>query len=294
MTGLSYIKTEKIILKNHPDYSEKWVQDKIAEDPTILGLGEIILKDKERIQPGFGRLDLLFQDFEENTRYEVELQLGKTDESHIIRTLEYWDNEKKHNPTFDHIAVIIAEDITNRFLNVIHLFNGVIPLIAIQMEAIKFEDKISLLFTKVLDQKGLSIFEEDEPVEPTNRTYWEKRGTKKTVELADELLKIAKTIDTQFELKYNKFYIGFARDGQPFNFVTLKPQKTGLRMELKLTKSDEIKIKLEAANLEIIGYSIRYGMYIIRLSKDDITQNNQLLSDLCKQSYIEFGGDYNE
>ena len=29
-------------------------------------------------------------------RYEVEIQLGRVDESHIIRTIEYWDIEKKH------------------------------------------------------------------------------------------------------------------------------------------------------------------------------------------------------
>lgn len=34
----------------------------MAEDPSILGIGELILKDKERNQPGAGRLDLLFQD----------------------------------------------------------------------------------------------------------------------------------------------------------------------------------------------------------------------------------------
>jgi hypothetical protein len=51
----------------------------------------------ERKQPRAGRLDLLFQD-ENNRRYCVELQLGKTDESHIIRTIEYWDLEKKRYP----------------------------------------------------------------------------------------------------------------------------------------------------------------------------------------------------
>ncbi len=33
---------------------------------------------------------------------------------------------------YDHTAVIVAEDITSRFLNVISLFNGTIPIIAIQ------------------------------------------------------------------------------------------------------------------------------------------------------------------
>src|SRR6266487_6179324 len=111
----SYVKPEKILLKTHPELSEKWVQQRVAEDPTLLGLGELILKDKERIQPRAGRLDLLFQDAETTRRYEVEIQLGSSDETHIIRTIEYWDVERKRYPRYDHTAVIIAENITSRF-----------------------------------------------------------------------------------------------------------------------------------------------------------------------------------
>jgi hypothetical protein len=52
--------------------------------------------------------------------------------------------------------VIVAEDITSRFLNVIGLFNGFIPLIALQMSALKFGDQISLVFTKVVDALPLA------------------------------------------------------------------------------------------------------------------------------------------
>jgi len=124
---MDYVKFEKINLKTHPDFTEKWVQERIAADPQILGLGDIILKDKERIQPRAGRLDLLFQESDGNRRFEVELQLGALDESHIIRTIEYWDIERKRYPQYDHTAVIIAEDITSRFLNVISILNGTIP-----------------------------------------------------------------------------------------------------------------------------------------------------------------------
>ncbi len=56
------------------------------------------------------------------------MQLGATDESHIIRTSEYWDIERRKYPQYDHTAVIVAEDITSRFLNVVGLFNGFIPI----------------------------------------------------------------------------------------------------------------------------------------------------------------------
>jgi hypothetical protein len=84
MTTLKYTKPEKIPLKNHPEFNEKWIQEHIADDPSLLGLGDVTVKDKERVQPTAGRLDLLLQDTESDHRYEVEIQLGKTDESYII------------------------------------------------------------------------------------------------------------------------------------------------------------------------------------------------------------------
>jgi hypothetical protein len=78
-----FIRPERIWLHNSgAELSEKWVQEQIAADPKMLSLGNIILKDKERMQPRAGRIDLLFQDADTNRQFEVELQLGKTDESH--------------------------------------------------------------------------------------------------------------------------------------------------------------------------------------------------------------------
>ena len=79
--GATYVKPERFWLKSHPDFTEKWVQARIADDPTILGLGDLVLRDQERIQPRAGRLDLLLQDPDTQRRYEVELQLGATDEA---------------------------------------------------------------------------------------------------------------------------------------------------------------------------------------------------------------------
>src|SRR6266852_9052254 len=119
-----FVKLERIPLQHHADLNERWVQARIAEDPAILGLGDLVLKDKERFQRRAGRLDLLLQEPETNRRYEVEVQLGSTDESHIIRTIEYWDIERKRYPQYEHCGVLVAEDVTSRFLNVISLFNG--------------------------------------------------------------------------------------------------------------------------------------------------------------------------
>jgi len=200
------IRPEKISIKNNSELNEGFIQEEIAKDPSIIGLGDLILKDKERIQPKAGRLDLLLQDQDSNRRYEVELQLGASDESHIIRTIEYWDIEKKRYPQYDHCAVIIAEDITSRFLNVVSLFNGFIPLIAIQMNAYRINGDYGLIFTKVLDEMPLGLVDEDEEVqEVTDRGFWLKeRGTADTVKMADKMLEMVNEISSGYSLKYNK------------------------------------------------------------------------------------------
>jgi hypothetical protein len=285
-----YVKPEKISLKDHPELNEKWLQDRIAEDSSLLGLGDLILKDRERPQPHAGRLDLLFQDAESNHRYEVEIQLGKTDESHIVRTIEYWDLERKRYPQYDHTAVIIAEDITTRFLNVIGLFNGFIPLVALQLQTLKVGDQISLVFTTVLGEMRLGLFEEEEEVqEATDRAYWEKRGSKATLAMADQILAMIQLLDKDLAFKYNKFYIGLAKQGQPNNFVAFRPKKDFLRFEPRLERSDEIQTKLDDAGLDVMEYDPRWGRYRIRLVKGDITKHEVLLTELLKAAYEQAG-----
>jgi len=290
MSKPTYAKPEKINLSNDPDFNERWVQERIAEDPSILGLGDLILKDQERVHPHAGRLDLLCQDAESNHRYEIEIQLGKTDESHIIRTIEYWDIERKRYPQYDHTAVIVAENITSRFLNVISLFNGFIPLVAIQMHALRLGDHVSLLFTTVLDEMRLGLVDEDEEVqEATDRAYWEKRSSKATLEMTDQLFTMIREMDPDFALKYNKFYIGLAKKGQPNNFVIFRPKKEWVRVEPRTARLDEIGAQLEAAGLDVMEYDSRWGRYRIRLTKEDLKKHGQLIKDLLKKVYDEAG-----
>ena len=181
-----------VSLKNHPDISEKWLQERIAENPELLGLGDgLEAIGVERSQPSGGRLDLLFAERGGDLIkwYEVEIQLGSLDESHIIRAIEYWDIERRRYPQYDHTAVIVAENITGRFLNVISLFNGAIPLIAIQLKGVEVNGAFTLVATRVLDVAQLGMLEE--PAEVTasqDRSYWERKSSAETMDLVDGLV----------------------------------------------------------------------------------------------------------
>jgi len=285
---MKYIKPTRLFLRDHPELNERWVQERIAEDPSLLGLGDLILKDKERIQPHAGRLDLLCQDPDSTRRYEIEVQLGRTDESHIIRTIEYWDIERKRYPQYEHTAVIVAEDITVRFLNVIGLFNGAIPLVAIQMRAFQLGDGVSLLFTTVLGEMRFGLVDEDEEVqEVTDRGYWEKRSGKTAMELTDAIVAIVRSVDPSLSPKYNKFYIGLANNGQPNNIVIFRPKRDFVRFEPRLTRSEETQASLEAAGLDVMEYDARWGRYRIRLGKNDLHTHEALIRDLIARSLAE-------
>jgi len=277
---------ETISLKSHPEFNEKWLQERIADDPGILKLGDLVLKDKERPQPKAGRLDLLLQERDTNRRYEVEIQLGRSDESHIIRTIEYWDIERKRYPQYDHCAVIIAEDITSRFLNVIGLFNGHIPIIALQLSAIKHEDHIGLVFTKVLDELNFGLVDEDEEVqEVTDRDYWLRLGTTETVEIADQLLDLIQEFVPGYALNYNKHYIGLRKDDRSNNFVSFRPKKKWVQVMLKLPKGAEFDDAIEATGIDELSYDRQWGQYRLNVSESDFEANKDALAGLMKRAW---------
>jgi len=270
-------------LKTDPRFDERWLQKHIADDPSILGLGDVALRDREKIQDSGGRLDILLEDQNDESRYEVEIQLGATDETHIIRTIEYWDNERKKYPQYNHTAVIVAEEITGRFFNVINLFNGVVPIKAIKVTAVELPSgEVSVLFTKILDTVILGY--EDEREELTDRNYWETKGTKEKVALADKIRDIAKAFEPGVELNYTKFYIGFQVGMKTCNFATIKIRKKGILLRIALPKTEEMDQVVEGAGFDPEDYRPPNGYHRV-LSADEIRENETPLRELLLRAY---------
>lgn len=283
-----YIKLETISLKAHNEINEKWVQQKIEEDPSILGLGDLTLRQSEKTQQTGGRLDILLQDDASDTRYTVELQLGKTDETHIIRTVEYWDNERKRNANYKYAAVIIAEDITNRFFNVISLFNNSIPIIAIQIKAIKYGDEIGLDFTRVLDL--ITPDEEQEAGEVVDKAYWEKRGSKDTVKLAEKVLTYIDEFVEGFSLKFNKHYIGLIQNDIAKLFAEFTPRKETMQIAFKIKKNEETTAIIEDSGLDQLAYDNQWNQYRVRVKERDLIESKDTIIKLLKIAYEEYTG----
>ena len=291
MNDPRFIKPETVPLKMLENFNEAKLKEIIVEDPSILGLGQLKVRNTEKILPGTGRVDLILydQDYEE-IRYEAELQLGKTDESHIIRCLEYWDIERKRYPTYDHTAVLIAEDITSRFLNVISLFNGAVPLIALRLTALKIGDQIALSFTKVLDK----VVQEDEgpEPEPKNRTYWLKKSTEDLMSIVDadapivSCKSILGAISPAIDLKYNAQYIGICVNGVSKVFANFVPRASFLKISVRFKQPDNLdawKDKLDKAGL--ITTKINTWLSFSLRKREDLEQHASMLKELFNASY---------
>lgn len=279
MPAATYAKHERIWMKDHPEYSEHWVQKVIADDPSLLRLGDLTVLAQQRRHPGAGKLDLLLQD-QDARRYEVELQLGSVDESHIIRCIEYWDIERKRYPQYDHCAVIIAEDITSRFLNVISLFNGTIPLIAIQMQLIKVGNHTTLVFTTVMNELKRGLVDGDEPISaPVDRAYWEAANRKDALTVADDFLKLVRQIDKTIEANFTQTYIALVKDRQ--NFLSIEPRKTGVVLNVRLPNSEYIDDKVQ--ELDRLPYAS--GFYRLKLRTSDLTEKKAVVEELIRLAH---------
>jgi hypothetical protein len=275
-----YTEFEEISLKDHPDFNESWVEDRIAENPSILKLGSLDVKDRQRRQRN-GILDLLLVDPIEGRRYEVEIQLGATDETHIIRTIEYWDIERQKYPSEEHIAVIVAEDITSRFLNVISLFNRSIPIIAIQMKALRNGSNVGLYFTTVLDLTHCRPVEEDDETDAVaDRGYWEDKVGKEQLSLIDDLYELSDQLFKNRIIQFKKRRIVLSRKDRSGGGIAFLPRQNFTLCQIPLEQNDEKTKKLENSGIDMMRY--KYQRYRLRLRPGDISKHKEIFKEILQ------------
>lgn len=290
---LEYTPHTKLSLRQHPALNEQWLHDRICDEPSVLGLGDVRVLDRERTLTGRGRLDLLLLDEDNDRRYEVEIQLGATDPSHIIRTIEYWDLERRRYPAYEHIAVIIAEDITTRFLNVMSLMSGSIPIVAIQLDALEVGRHLVLNFVQVLDLTELradDIAEEDAGGGFVDRAFWDDKAGQPLMRLCDELLVLVrKHAASTPDLNYLRTYIGLRSNGIVRNVLYLspKPTKNFVNVGFGVSAAADWKAKFEEAGVPV--QSKRKNRVQLKLTPDDYSAHAALIEDAVAAAVAEAG-----
>jgi hypothetical protein len=268
-------------------YNEFWLQDQIVDNPSCLQLGELEVISRERQQASGGRLDILLKDPEDDSMYEVEVMLGETDESHIIRTIEYWDNEKRKWPQRQHSAVLVAETITRRFFNVIQLLSHAIPIIAIQVNVVEADGKKILHFSKILD-----TYEEPEDDGGTagreyDEDFWKEKASW-TLDAAKALLEATRAALTGATLNFVKNYIGINVNGN--NYMWLHKRSSG--RSLLSCWFTETHLPDAIALLEEAGLAYTKKSQTLRISIDTATITSKAeamakIANLVKKSWKE-------
>jgi len=282
------IKIGKKIFIRNAGKDEAWLQDIIYSEPVRLGLGNLVPVKKEKTQIKGGRLDILLKDPEDNTMYEIEVMLGETDPSHIIRAIEYWDNEKRKYPQRQHFAVLIAEAFNRRYFNVIQLLSLNVPMIAIQADLLEVGSEKVLAFTKVLD---VYVEPEDEDdASQVNENTWREKAPW-TLETAKKHMEYLKEKEKKIELKFTQSYISIVINGKN-NYQYDKRTKPNSVIWFNVReeeKADAIEKLLEEKDI-VFNYN-KYKDFSFTIDKNFVAKNPELIKRIHEIKEKEFTAD---
>lgn len=271
---------KKVFIRN-VGKDEYWLQNMIYKNPSILGLGDIKPIEKEKRQSSGGRLDLLFKESQNdmNTMYEVEIMLGETDPSHIIRSIEYWDNEKRKYPQRSHVSVLIAESFERRYFNVVQILSMNIPMIAIQADLLSVDNDYVLTFSKILD---IYVEPQDEDPIPVNELSWNEKSswTLNTAKAFFDLL----DIDGK-GIKYTQSYIGILINGRNAYMLDKRTQpSSNLWFNVKDDeKVEAIRILLDSE--KVIYNFNRYKDFSLNVDQNMVHSKISMFRDINKIRY---------
>lgn len=262
------IKTLELVSIRDHGFDEYWLQDYICQNPACLGLGDIELVSKEKKQSSGGRLDILMKGSDEEL-YEIEVMLGETDETHIIRTIEYWDIEKKKRPKRQHTAILVAEKINTRFYNVINLLSHSVPIIGIQANLYRVGDDVSMIFTKIIDSFEEPEIEEEGEVLQGFELLKEK--SPETAEVIETLTPIILNSCSDHRINYRKngstVFIGGSK-----KMTIVRRGNKQASVQYKVSDEDRTAVE-ELLDLNAISYDYKNGSIRIWLTPSTLTEH---------------------
>jgi len=266
-------------------YDENWLQEQIAARPAILGLGDLVFVEREKRQVSGGRLDILLKTHDGDAVFEVEVMLGETDGSHIIRTIEYWDLEQSQDPKRKHFPVLVAEDVTRRFFNVIYRFSHSIPIIAIKANIVDLEGRKALHFTTILNAYEESAFEERASGEIVDEKYWQEKASS-TLAHAKKLQELFSRVLGEMKLGFTKIYIRLRHDGEIYFSLSRSSGKSTFKTWLKGAEIPAAKAALDNGHItyDVKPYPDAPEWQSIgwKVDQNSIQENASLFQEIAK------------
>lgn len=283
-SDLKFAPLECIDLSQRLRTNKQWLADRLMQDPSQLGLGDLTLVDHQRAQQTGASLGLLLTDGNEAraTRYALDVQLGAADPDQLVRAIERWSHERQQHPNHEHVAVIVAEHVSSRLLEVMRLMSDSIPLTVLQATAVKVaDDTATLVFTRLLGSQQASpdaaIDDDVALASPRDRAFWESRVSPRSLTFLDELLALIRSLDGEVQPHYAKEYIGLARRGRTHHYVKLTPNSAARQalVVVRLPYSAEQQQMLESAGVEVNGYYESTKSYNLTVSHKTLGDAHQ-------------------
>lgn len=284
---LTYVPSQPFTLKSHSDFDESWLEKQIVEHPEILALDTKKVVRSQVLQKSGGKVDLLLSDEDNEVLYTVELMLGAVDASHIVRTLDYFLREQTRPETVDwtHVAVLVAEDIRgSRFLGVVEYLSKRMPLIVIELSALRVGENLTLKSTRIFDGT-MEREEEIEQQEDCTREYWVKKSSIASIEFVEKFFLILQELAKDLRQTYKKHFIGIAIGNRAENFVSFSPKRDFVRVRVQISNAADWKKRIGDVGFKVLegDESVRF-----RIVPQQFEQHRHLLVELFDQSYREW------
>ena len=161
--------------------------------------------------------------------------------------------------------------------------NHSIPIIAIQLNAIKIGNKILLSFTKVLDIYETPEDDENLAGEEVGRPYWEKKSNPKSIVIMDEMIKIAQGKYPNAKVTYNKHHVALGTSR--VNFMWFHPRKSpsNCHFEIKLEKDLVAETKTTFDDLGISYTPRKENNLAISIQNDELKKHVDKITTIINQ-----------
>ena len=112
---------------------EAWLQGWLKEQPDRLGLGELEVAD------GASDDDRSFVATDDDRCFSVDVQLGEMEASRGFQVLDNWARNRILHPDKTHVAVLVTEAMSERYLTTFETLAEHLPLVVVELQVWKGE-----------------------------------------------------------------------------------------------------------------------------------------------------------
>ena len=111
-----------------------------------------------------------------------------------------------------------------------------------------------------------------------------QKGSESSERIADALLEIVNLVTPGMTLKYNKHYVGLARNGIADNYAIFFPKHERLNASFRIARSEDVNSMIDSSGLDRLEHDMRGGRYRVRLTMPDVEKNRDLFLELTRRA----------